>query len=356
MLQAEAQQSPPILLPSPPTDGPHLTVAGLPCPRIHKLLLLLLLASVPGSLPLLLPRPSLPTYGDPSRIDLSVLGDVGCRWWGTGKKMILPTRSMLESSNGAPSGRLVKKRKIVEHIILLRAKPNISDDEEKDMLDYLYTSQYQMRGILAISLGRIEDPNSENFTHAVFMRFQQGEDIAKFQSSSYYSKILDEHIKPVSYGSVSVDFESEVEDDIIPLFRRGEDFNYGVEFMLLISFMETAPREAMEDALASLQKLLTQCSSFIVQATFDILCQCFVQNLKELFVPAYFYFVSGCCLNHMDNGYNHGAVIRFASLDDFKLFRDSKEYNNMWASKFQPIVEKSLQLHFTVDPVGNQLM
>ncbi|KAL6654984.1 hypothetical protein ACP70R_005810 [Stipagrostis hirtigluma subsp. patula] len=278
-----------------------------------------------------------------------------CRWWGTGKKMILPTRSMLESSNGAPSGRLVKKRKIVEHIILLRAKPNISDDEEKDMLDYLYTSQYQMRGILAISLGRIEDPNSENFTHAVFMRFQQGEDIAKFQSSSYYSKILDEHIKPVSYGSVSVDFESEVEDDIIPLFRRGEDFNYGVEFMLLISFMETAPREAMEDALASLQKLLTQCSSFIVQATY-ILCQCFVQNLKELFVPAYFYFVSGCCLNHMDNGYNHGAVIRFASLDDFKLFRDSKEYNNMWASKFQPIVEKSLQLHFTVDPVGNQLM
>jgi hypothetical protein len=41
----------------------------------------------------------------------------------------------------------------VEHIILLRAKPDISDAEEKDMLDYLYTSQYQMRGILAVSLG-----------------------------------------------------------------------------------------------------------------------------------------------------------------------------------------------------------
>ena len=105
-------------------------------------------------------------------------------------------------------------------------------------------------------------------------------------------------------GSVSVDFESEVEDDIIPLFRRGEvtqatlswrklipffsygknvplsifalkqkswflwqDFNYGVEFMLLISFFKTASREATEDALASLQKLISQCSSFIVQAT-----------------------------------------------------------------------------------------
>ncbi|KAF8780261.1 hypothetical protein HU200_001932 [Digitaria exilis] len=253
------------------------------------------------------------------------------RWLGTGKKTILSTRGVLESSNGAPSGGLVKKRKIVEHIILLRANPNISDAEEKDMLDYLYTSQYQMRGILAVSLGRIEEPNCEKFTHAVFMRFQQKEDIAEFQSCAYYSKILDEHVKPVSYGSVSVDFESEVEDDIIPLFRRGEDFNYGVEFMLLISFLETASREAMEDASSSLQRLISQCSSFIVQAT------------------------CGRCLN-LENGYSHAAVIRFPSFDDFKLFRESNEYKDMWASKFHPIVEKSLQLHFTVDPVGNQLM
>ncbi|XP_006649252.1 uncharacterized protein LOC102706920 [Oryza brachyantha] len=248
------------------------------------------------------------------------------------RKVVICTRSVLGSSNGAPSGGLVKKRKIVEHIILLRAKPNISDAEEKDMLDYLYTSQYQMRGILAVSLGRIEDPNMENFTHAVFMRFQQKDDIAKFQSSPYYYKILDEHVKPVSYGSVSVDFESEVEDDIIPLFRRGEDFNYGVEFMLLISFLESASRDSVEDALSSLQRLISQCSSSIVQATL------------------------GCCLNHVDSGYSHAAVIRFPSFDDFKLFREGMEYKDVWASKFQPIVEKSLVLHFTVDPVGNQLM
>ncbi|KAG8073115.1 hypothetical protein GUJ93_ZPchr0006g44881 [Zizania palustris] len=251
---------------------------------------------------------------------------------GPSRKVVLSTRSVLGSSNGEPSGGLVKKRKIVEHIILLRAMPNISDAEEKDMLDYLYTSQYQMRGILAVSLGRIEDPNTENFTHAVLMRFQQKDDIAKFQSSPYYSKILDDHVKPVSYGSVSVDFESEVEDDIIPLFRRGEDFNYGVEFMLLISILEGASRDSVEDALASLQKLISQYTSFIVQATL------------------------GCCLNNMDSGYSHVAVIRFPSFDDFKLFREGMEYKDMWASKFHPIVEKSLELHFTVDPVGNQLM
>ncbi|XP_039780377.1 uncharacterized protein LOC120647597 isoform X2 [Panicum virgatum] len=273
------------------------------------------------------------------------------RWRGTGKKMILSTRGVLESSNGAPSGGLVKKRKIVEHIILLRAKPNISDAEEKDMLDYLYTSQYQMRG-------RIEEPNSENFTHAVFMRFQQKEDIAKFQSSAYYSKILDDHVKPVSYISSlrwkMTLFPSFVGERYLKLPYSGanwyhsllckipiafqqkswslcQDFNYGVEFMLLISFLETASREAMEDASSSLQRLISQCSSFIVQAT------------------------CGHCLNP-ENGYNHAALIRFPSSDDFKLFRESMEYKDMWASKFHPIVEKSLQIHFTVDPVGNQLM
>ncbi|XP_047081301.1 uncharacterized protein LOC124692045 isoform X3 [Lolium rigidum] len=145
-----------------------------------------------------------------------------CRWWGARSKVVFPPLCAIGAGNGAPSGDNVKKRQIAEHIILLRTNPNISDAEEKDMLDYLYTCQYQMRGILTVSLGRIEDPNSENFTHAVFMRFQQKEDIAKFQSSAYYSKVLDGYVKPVSYGLVSVDFESEVEDDIIPLFRRGE--------------------------------------------------------------------------------------------------------------------------------------
>lgn len=41
----------------------------------------------------------------------------------------------------------------MEHVSLLKAKQDLSDEEEKDMLDYLYTTQYQMRGILAISLG-----------------------------------------------------------------------------------------------------------------------------------------------------------------------------------------------------------
>lgn len=45
-------------------------------------------------------------------------------------------------------------RKIVEHICLLKAKQDLSEEEERDMLDYLYTTQYQTGGVVAISLGK----------------------------------------------------------------------------------------------------------------------------------------------------------------------------------------------------------
>lgn len=41
----------------------------------------------------------------------------------------------------------------MEHLCLLRANEDLSDEQEKDMLDNLYTSQYHMAGIVAISLG-----------------------------------------------------------------------------------------------------------------------------------------------------------------------------------------------------------
>jgi hypothetical protein len=47
------------------------------------------------------------------------------------------------------------RRNVVEHICLLKAKEDFSEEEENDMLDYLYTTQYQMGGIIAISLGKL---------------------------------------------------------------------------------------------------------------------------------------------------------------------------------------------------------
>lgn len=41
----------------------------------------------------------------------------------------------------------------MEHVCLLQAKEDLSEEDEKDMLDHLYTTQYQMGGVVAISIG-----------------------------------------------------------------------------------------------------------------------------------------------------------------------------------------------------------
>ncbi|XP_034672484.1 stress-response A/B barrel domain-containing protein UP3 isoform X1 [Vitis riparia] len=224
------------------------------------------------------------------------------------------------------------KRKVVEHICLLKAKENLSEEEEKDMLDYLYTTQYQMRGIIAITLGRISDQNIENYTHAVYMRFQRKEDLGKFYENPFYLGVLREHVMPYCHGLIHVDFESEVEDDILPIFRKGEEFNYGVEFILLISFVESKFGGPAEDALASLAELILEFPSLIVQST---------QGLN--FCPS-------------SKEYTHGVVTRFRSIEALELFMGSTEYKDIWRSKFQMIIQKTLPIHFSVDPVGTEIM
>ncbi|CBI34706.3 stress-response A/B barrel domain-containing protein UP3 isoform X1 [Vitis vinifera] len=224
------------------------------------------------------------------------------------------------------------KRKVVEHICLLKAKENLSEEEEKDMLDYLYTTQYQMRGIIAITLGRISDQNIENYTHAVYMRFQRKEDLGKFYENPFYLGVLRERVMPYCHGLIYVDFESEVEDDILPIFRKGEEFNYGVEFILLISFAKSKFGGPAEDALASLAELILEFPSLIVQST---------QGLN--FCPS-------------SKEYTHGVVIRFRSIEALELFTGSTEYKDIWRSKFQMIVQKTLPIHFSVDPVGTEIM
>ncbi|XP_014634111.1 uncharacterized protein [Glycine max] len=231
-----------------------------------------------------------------------------------------------------PPNLSIFSRKIVEHVCLLKAKHDLSEEEENDMLGYLYTTQYQMGGVVAISLGRISSPNPERYTHALFMRFQKKENLEKFYENPFYMKVLKDYVMTYCHGLTNVDYESEVADEMLSIFRKGEEFNHGVEFVLLISFNEDALGNQAEHALASLASMMLESPSLIVQ------------------------FTHGLNLSPSSKEYTHGVVIRFRSVEAFEIFINSKEYKNVWHSKFQPIVHKSFSLHFSVDPVGTEIM
>lgn len=228
--------------------------------------------------------------------------------------------------------RPLSKRKVVEHIVLFKTKAGFSDKQEKDMLDFLYTSQYYMRGIIAISLGRIVHENREGCTHAVYMRFPSKEVLAEYYKNTFQSRVMNEYIIPYCHGTISVDYEAEVEDDIVPLFRRGEDFEYGVEFLLLISVHEGVSVEIIGDALNAFGNLIEDFGSSIIQYT----------QGKNL---------SGNCKD-----YTHGVMIRFPSEEALQGFTSSPSYTDIWKQKVLPIAKRTLMVYFLIDPIGTTLM
>lgn len=105
-----------------------------------------------------------------------------------------------------------------------------------------------------------------------------------------------------------------------------------MELVLLIAFGKSSLDGPAEDALLALSKLTVDFPSLIVQATI------------------------GSNFNISSAEYTHAVVIRFRSSEAFQMFMNSSEYINMWRSKFQPIVQKHLSVHFPIDPVGTELM
>ncbi|KAK6947753.1 Stress responsive alpha-beta barrel [Dillenia turbinata] len=253
--------------------------------------------------------------GSPTKPFTALTGN-GVLNMGSSQMRSLRVTAAASNENTSSGANVVKKRKVVEHISLLKAKDSISDEEESNMLDYLYTSQYYMGGIIAISLGRVSEQCHENYTHAVYMRFQRKEDLAQFHKNSNYLDVVKKHVMPYCHGWIDVDFESEVEDDILPIFRKGEEFNYGVEFILLISFAESALGKPSEDALTSLETLVLEFPSLIVQST------------------------QGWNFNQTNEEYTHCVVIRFRSFEAFQIFMDSTEYKNVRSSGHRAYVAR----------------
>lgn len=74
---------------------------------------------------------------------------------------------------------------------------------------------------------------------------------------------------------------------MMSIFRRGENFNYGVECILLISVFEASQRHAIEEAMLALQNLMDESCSLVIQGT------------------------CGSNFSSGDSEYTHAAVMRF---------------------------------------------
>ncbi|MCD7448579.1 hypothetical protein HAX54_044525 [Datura stramonium] len=128
------------------------------------------------------------------KLNVAALGSVFKANHGLGTKSRIVICSAAEQRGMLNDAK--RKRKVVEHVCLLKGKEDLSEEKEKDMLDYLYTTQYQMRGIVSISLGRVSGGNDDKYSHAIYMRFQTKEDLLKFYKNQFYVGVLRDHVVP----------------------------------------------------------------------------------------------------------------------------------------------------------------
>ncbi|KAI5068941.1 hypothetical protein GOP47_0015242 [Adiantum capillus-veneris] len=222
----------------------------------------------------------------------------------------------------------VRKRKVIEHVVIFQMKMGFTEEQEKDMLDHLYTLQYQLRGIISISLGSTNSRNADGSTHGLFMRFPSREALESYYESPSRWKVANEYIIPYYNGLICVDYEAEVEDDIEPIFRRGEAFEQGIESLTLLQVKADTDPIRIQESFDLVSALAEELGTLVVQHT------------------------SGTNISSLNKGYTHGMVMRFPSEDARDSFTQHSSYVEIMESKFMPITLKMSTVEYSVAPVG----
>eukprot|EP00850_Spirogloea_muscicola_P012184 SM000078S22043 [mRNA] locus=s78:134484:137012:- [translate_table: standard] len=284
-----------------------------------------------------------------------------------------------DAFNKVDCGPQKKMRGIVEHVVLLQMQDNLTDEQEAEMLDHLYTLQYYYRYILSTSLGRIHSRNSKGFTHALLVRFPSQKALTEYYELPHQQEILQRYVNPYLEVRISkcitydvsaniagplgmldmlssssnllfqsppvqrsticvlqdvliVDFESEVEEDIEALFRRGDAFEAGIEHIVLVRVKEGTSKEDSKAMVEALAELPSKIGDNVVQLT------------------------TGTNFAKQSQGYTHGLVVRVPSDEDLQAYNKHPSHREVLKKWVLPVSQSLLAVDFRVDPIGSRLM
>eukprot|EP00249_Psilotum_nudum_P014681 c24948_g1_i8 orf=196-1134(+) len=222
-------------------------------------------------------------------------------------------------------------RRVIEHVTLFQMNEDFSKDQATVMLDYLYTMQYQMRGIIAVSLGYVNN-NAEGCTHASVMRFPSVETLKAYYEHPIRTMITNEYIIPYQHEFICVDYEADVQDDIMSIFRRGEEFERGVENVMFLKVKEGIGPGIVQQALRSLSDLIQDFGSLVVQHT------------------------AGTNFGNLNKDYTHGMITRFPSEEAKTIFTQHPSFLEVMENKVFPMSSKVLSVDFAVEPIGTTVL
>ena len=221
---------------------------------------------------------------------------------------------------------------VIEHIVLLSVKPDAEGEAVERMLDELYSLQYQVPSVLALSVGKkLDNGEGGEYTHALVVRFPNKAALEAYQVHPEHVRVVQEVLKPLidTDLTLAVDYEACVEGDIEPMFNRGDEWDVGVEHIVLLRETDGGGgegAEAMREALEALPDAMAA----------DV-------RLLQL--------TAGANFSQRSKGYTFALLARLGSEEDLALYGPHPEHQKVVGGVIKPRVDGRLALDFALQPV-----
>ena len=179
---------------------------------------------------------------------------------------------------------------------------------------------------------KLDNGEGEDYTHCLVARFPSREALEVYAAHPEHVRVVTEVMKPIldTDATLAVDYEACVEKDIEAMFKRGDDWDEGVEHVVLLK--ETDGGAGGDGAAAMAEAL-------------QALPQRMAADVRLLQLTA------GANFSARSKGYTFARVARLASVADLEAYGPHPEHQAVVAGEIKPRVSGRLAFDFSLQPV-----
>ncbi len=97
---------------------------------------------------------------------------------------------------------------MVEHLVLLKMKPEASAEQAEKMISGLKSLAERISTIRELTCGANTGDRSQGFTHGLFVRFASVADLDSYVAHPEHKRVVEEFLTPVIDDVIVVDYEA----------------------------------------------------------------------------------------------------------------------------------------------------
>jgi len=97
---------------------------------------------------------------------------------------------------------------MIEHLVLLKMKPDASAEEAERMIHGLKDLAQRIGAIRELTCGKNTSDQSQGFTHGLLVRFACAADLEAYITHPEHQRVVEECLGPVVDDVIVVDYEA----------------------------------------------------------------------------------------------------------------------------------------------------